>query len=470
MDQALFPAMAKVQEHREPLASAYRGAAAVVACVVLPISAGLWVLAPEIVAVILGPGWEGAIAPFGVLSLVVLFRATYKISDSLARATGAVYRRAWRQAVYAVAVVVFGALGQRYGLAGLATRVAVAITLNFLLMAYLSTRLAALSWRDIASAHLGALPAFLVTWGAAALCADLTRALGWPALAVIATCMLATGLGAGGARRPGAALAPRSRRRRRARDAVPARPGPFPQGPAHRAAAESPRRRQPERPRMSTAGVPNFFIGGAQKSGTTTLHWRLKEHPQVFIPDFPQEIHFFDDAKNFERGLRWYEGLFAGWKGQRAVGQTSPLYLYAPEVPERIHAVLPDARFVFILRDPVDRAYAHYWHSVKKGYDSLELRSGARGGAGADRARRPRRRYDSYLGRSHGALVARMSEIYSAMRAAFDADDTVAYRTLDGAYHQAMIDLCGNPFIRDAYSQVGFRIQACARVSPTRPG
>ncbi len=62
--------------------------------------------------------------------------------------------------------------------------------------------------------------------------------------------------------------------------------------------------------------------------------------------------------------------------------------------------------------------------------------------------------------RSHGALVARMSEIYSAMRAAFDADDTVAYRTLDGAYHQAMIDLCGNPFIRDAYSQVGFRIQA----------
>ena len=194
MDQALFPAMAKVQEHREPLASAYRGAAAVVACVVLPISAGLWVLAPEIVAVILGPGWEGAIAPFGVLSLVVLFRATYKISDSLARATGAVYRRAWRQAVYAVAVVVFGALGQRYGLAGLATGVAVAITLNFLLMADLSTRLAALSWRDIASAHLGALPAFLVTWGAAALCADLTRALGWPALAVIATCMLATGL------------------------------------------------------------------------------------------------------------------------------------------------------------------------------------------------------------------------------------------------------------------------------------
>jgi DNA-binding GntR family transcriptional regulator len=62
--------------------------------------------------------------------------------------------------------------------------------------------------------------------------------------------------------------------------------------------------------------------------------------------------------------------------------------------------------------------------------------------------------------RNHAALVRRMSEIYEAMRAAYEADDTVAYRTLDGEYHQAVIDLSGNPFIRDAYSQVGFRIQA----------
>jgi PST family polysaccharide transporter len=193
-DQALFPAMARVQDQPEPLGTAYRGAVAVVAAVALPVSAGLWVLAPEIVALVLGPGWEGAIAPFGVLSLVVLFRATYKVSDSLARATGAVYRRAWRQAVYAAAVLGFAMLGQRHGLAGLATGVAVGITLNFLLMADLSTRLAALSWRDIAAAHLGALPCFVVTWGVAAACADLARALGWPVPAVIATCLLATGI------------------------------------------------------------------------------------------------------------------------------------------------------------------------------------------------------------------------------------------------------------------------------------
>jgi hypothetical protein len=119
--------------------------------------------------------------------------------------------------------------------------------------------------------------------------------------------------------------------------------------------------------------LPGFFIGGTQKGGTTTLHWRLKEHPDVFIPDFPQEIHFFDDDAAFARGLGWYERLFAGHRGERAVGQTSPLYLYAPEVPERIHAVIPRARFLFSLRDPVDRAYAHYWHSVKKGYEGLDF-------------------------------------------------------------------------------------------------
>jgi hypothetical protein len=119
--------------------------------------------------------------------------------------------------------------------------------------------------------------------------------------------------------------------------------------------------------------LPNFFIAGAQKSGTTTLHYRLKEHPQVFIPDRPQEIHFFDDARNFARGLTWFESLFDSWKGQPAVGQTSPLYVYDPLVPERIQAVIPDARFLFVLRNPVDRACSHYWHSVKKGYESLEL-------------------------------------------------------------------------------------------------
>jgi DNA-binding GntR family transcriptional regulator len=70
------------------------------------------------------------------------------------------------------------------------------------------------------------------------------------------------------------------------------------------------------------------------------------------------------------------------------------------------------------------------------------------------------------IARNGAALLVEMTRIFEAMRGAYEADDTVAYRTLDGEYHQTIIDLCGNPYIRDAYSQIGFRIQALrARLS-----
>lgn len=62
--------------------------------------------------------------------------------------------------------------------------------------------------------------------------------------------------------------------------------------------------------------------------------------------------------------------------------------------------------------------------------------------------------------RNHAALTERMSRLYAAMREAFEADDTVAYRRLDGEYHETIVELCGNPYIRSAYGQIGFCIQA----------
>lgn len=62
--------------------------------------------------------------------------------------------------------------------------------------------------------------------------------------------------------------------------------------------------------------------------------------------------------------------------------------------------------------------------------------------------------------RNHAELVKRISAIFQEMKVAYDASDNVGYRTLDGQYHQTIIDLCGNPYIGDAYSQIGFRIQA----------
>jgi DNA-binding GntR family transcriptional regulator len=70
------------------------------------------------------------------------------------------------------------------------------------------------------------------------------------------------------------------------------------------------------------------------------------------------------------------------------------------------------------------------------------------------------------IARNHAALVERMTLIFDDMRAAFERGDNAAYGVLDGEYHQAMIDLCGNPYISDAYAQVGFRTQALrARLS-----
>jgi DNA-binding GntR family transcriptional regulator len=62
--------------------------------------------------------------------------------------------------------------------------------------------------------------------------------------------------------------------------------------------------------------------------------------------------------------------------------------------------------------------------------------------------------------RNHEKLLARMTQIFQAMSKAFLAGDNVRYRARDGEFHQAIIDMCGNPYVIDAYSQIGFRIQA----------
>jgi DNA-binding GntR family transcriptional regulator len=64
------------------------------------------------------------------------------------------------------------------------------------------------------------------------------------------------------------------------------------------------------------------------------------------------------------------------------------------------------------------------------------------------------------IARNGDAFEARMAEVFAAMKAAYDRGDRVAYHTADGEYHQVIVDLCGNPYIRNSYSQIGFRIQA----------
>jgi hypothetical protein len=106
-----------------------------------------------------------------------------------------------------------------------------------------------------------------------------------------------------------------------------------------------------------TATLPNFVVIGAMRSGSTSLYKYLQDHPQVFMPR--KEIHFFD--RRFDRGLDWYRSRFEGYAGEPAVGEATPTYLADPQALERMAGVIPDARLVAILRDPVERAYSHYW-------------------------------------------------------------------------------------------------------------
>ena len=119
--------------------------------------------------------------------------------------------------------------------------------------------------------------------------------------------------------------------------------------------------------------LPDFIIAGAQKCGTTSLHRYLSAHPRLFLPRRPQELHYFDFDANFKKGIDWYAAYFVGAGNGQKIGQTSPLYLYDERVPARIAETLPDARIIVLLRDPVARAYSHYWHQVKKGTEHMHF-------------------------------------------------------------------------------------------------
>jgi hypothetical protein len=120
----------------------------------------------------------------------------------------------------------------------------------------------------------------------------------------------------------------------------------------------------------TACALPDAMIIGAMKSGTSSLHYYLTQHPQVIAP-LRKEVHYFD--LNFGRGESWYRANF-GRVGQAGVNiDSSPYYLFHPLVPQRAHALVPDARLVVLLRDPVRRAYSHYWHQRNKGRESLSF-------------------------------------------------------------------------------------------------
>jgi hypothetical protein len=152
---------------------------------------------------------------------------------------------------------------------------------------------------------------------------------------------------------------------------------------------------------MSVAPLPNFFIVGAPKAGTTSLYGYLEQHPQVFMCPLKEPNYFAAELRleNFaaegrvkmtreiralERYLhgnrreRRFGGLVTSWddyvslfreaSNQIAIGEATPVYLWSPTAPQNIAARIPHAKIIVSLRNPVDRAFSQYLHMVTVGY------------------------------------------------------------------------------------------------------
>jgi len=131
---------------------------------------------------------------------------------------------------------------------------------------------------------------------------------------------------------------------------------------------------------------PDIFLIGAQKAGTTSLAHLLDQHPQIVLSS-PKEPHFF--TQNYNKGIEWYKQCFKS-DTDRILIDASTSYSMAPiassgeivtkessplaGIPELIYNLNPNARFIYILRDPVSRTYSSYWHSVRAGEEKRGFR------------------------------------------------------------------------------------------------
>jgi hypothetical protein len=125
---------------------------------------------------------------------------------------------------------------------------------------------------------------------------------------------------------------------------------------------------------------PNVLIVGGSKCGSTSLWTFLKEHPQVIVTTTQVHLDFF--TFNYGKGTRWYKANFPTiftyiYKrlryGKIAVIDFSPYYLFHPLAAHRAGQLLPEARLLFTLRDPIDRAFSAYQHSKRRGFEALSF-------------------------------------------------------------------------------------------------
>ncbi|MBE9039488.1 sulfotransferase [Oscillatoriales cyanobacterium LEGE 11467] len=130
---------------------------------------------------------------------------------------------------------------------------------------------------------------------------------------------------------------------------------------------------------MATQKIPNLFVVGSMKSGSNTLYNYLDEHPEIFMTKRPlKEPRYFVKEMNWSKGRDWYLSLFEAADKESILGEASQHYSWIPHytgVVERIAEFSPEARILYIMRDPVARTISHYWWDVQWSNEGRDMLS-----------------------------------------------------------------------------------------------
>lgn len=113
--------------------------------------------------------------------------------------------------------------------------------------------------------------------------------------------------------------------------------------------------------------LPNLIIIGAQKCGTSSLHYYLSLHPEVFMSHH-KELNFFNEECNWGKGLDWYKSNFPVKEGVKIYGESFPRYTIYPKfkgVSERMYKIIPQAKLIYLVRNPVERLLSQYTDRVR---------------------------------------------------------------------------------------------------------
>jgi hypothetical protein len=116
---------------------------------------------------------------------------------------------------------------------------------------------------------------------------------------------------------------------------------------------------------------PDLFIIGAARSGTTSLYSYLDQHPDIFFSEV-KEINFFSNPDVWVKGFEWYESHFQGQNNSKKCGEASTSYTVSPfltDAPRRIWEYNPNAKLIYIVREPIERLVSHYMHRLHRGIE-----------------------------------------------------------------------------------------------------